>query len=691
MRMSDQPNPEDDLSGGTLSVDVRGLSGNQESVPRQSWFRGDINGLRALAIIPVVAFHASIPGFSGGFIGVDIFYVISGYLITSQLLKQATARGTISLGDFWAKRFRRLAPALALVVLVTLAFSIPFISPLDWSNLGLQGGSAVLYVSNLLFAYKATNYFGDDVNQSPFLHTWSLGVEEQFYILWPILIITTCIVATNRKWPIRGTLIGIFSVTFAVSFAVSLYATEHYQAIAFYVLPTRAWEFAAAGMIAALPLERWLGNRILGNSMVVAGVAILLYGVVMLTAADPFPGTAALIPVVGTLLVIVGGTTCPKVPNGHWASRILSHPVLQWIGTVSYSWYLWHWPFIILTVAAFQNDAIWLKTTAAVASLGAGALTYYKFENPIRFNSRLSSSQKSTFIFTGVVSGAVAVIALIVFVAGTHLSDTTLRHYASVREAVPSEQCSAERQVSPGGIAYCAYGDIESQRTVILAGDSHGAQWRDALAVAADRQGIKLIVRWKSSCPPIQVRVVNTANVRDPACDTFQSSTVDLIHELRPNGVILGQATAYVGRILSTDGDGRPSHDEQLSLWGEAYGRFLESVAATGTSIAVIEDNPRMERDPLSCLSKFGNSEIDCIPTRNEGLEQIADLQKVAAPVIRDASVAEVFTTVDTICGTSDCKLTDGDNLIFRDNNHLSREWTMSQVPQLEKLLARVA
>jgi hypothetical protein len=398
--------------------------------------------------------------------------------------------------------------------------------------------------------------------------------------------------------------------------------------------------------------------------------------------------------VLGSALIILGGSAFAGSEKAQPAmSRILAVRPLQWIGTMSYSWYLWHWPFIILAMVMFDTDALWLQVAAGAAALAAAALTYYKVENPLRYSARLRTSVKRTFVVTGTALAAAALLGSATLAVGIHLERTSLRHLATVRAAVPGDNlCPENVQMSPKKIQYCVYGDTESARTVFLVGDSHAGQWRDALAAAAKDEGIMLVTRWKASCPAVPARVaLEGGSGPDAACAKYQAKSFALMKELQPNGVVVAQAAFYDVRVRDEQGMQPTSEEGRLNIWLTAYRQFIDRVSETGAAVAVIEDNPEMRRDPLRCLARFGNSESDCAPTRGEALETVSAIQAAEANILQRPEIKDVFGTIDKICDATRCRLLDGDTIIFRDTDHLSREWTLNQQARLEELLASIS
>ena len=308
--------------------------------------RADIQGLRAVAVGLVVAYHAKVAGIPGGYVGVDVFYVISGFLITGLLLREVDRTGTVRLAAFYARRARRLLPAATVVIIATLAAAFVFLPPLRLAVIGTDAAAAALYVSNLRFAFQATDYLAADSAQSPFLHFWSLAVEEQFYLVWPGLIL----LVTRRGSPSGGRRVLppalAIAIVFAASLAAAVYLTPRMSNWAFYASPPRAFEFAAGALVAlAVPRLARLG-RAPATALTMLGVALVALAAVRFDETTAFPGVAALLPVIGATLFIIGGTGATGPLERVWAV-----PVISRLGVLSYSLYLWHWPMLVLPEA----------------------------------------------------------------------------------------------------------------------------------------------------------------------------------------------------------------------------------------------------------------------------------------------------------------------------------------------------
>jgi peptidoglycan/LPS O-acetylase OafA/YrhL len=490
-------------------------------------FRPDIEGLRAVAVLAVLAFHARIPFLQGGFIGVDAFFVISGYLITGLLLRELRGNGRIELGRFYARRARRLLPAALFVIFATLLASWFVLSPIDFPEAARDGAAASLYVSNYRFALVATDYFAAQSAPSPLLHYWSLGVEEQFYLFWPLLLLVVA-----RVWAVRRFWVVAMAVA-VVSFALSLLITAVDAPWAFYSLPTRAWQLSLGALAAlgilALP-ARW--PSVAATAVSAAGLALIGAGVLLITPSTPYPGVAALLPAVGTVLVIVGGER-----RGTPVSRALATPVPRWFGRISYSLYLWHWPILILGPIVMGGGGLRLRIGLAAVSIAVAALSTRFIETPFRTGraSRLPSGR--ALAFAGGSSLAIALAALLVSgslfsapvaelprpslpaagdpqpplmvprLAGPIPGDLqpTLLKARDDRGPIGQDTCVTliiETEPDP-----CVIGDEKATTTVVLYGDSHAAMWLPALELIASERHWRIVPVIKVACPPFDVSV----------------------------------------------------------------------------------------------------------------------------------------------------------------------------------------
>ena len=380
----------------------------------QKQFRTDIEGLRAVAVVAVVLFHAGLPGVGGGFIGVDVFFVVSGFLITGLLWREASGAGTVRLARFYGARARRLLPAAVAVLVATCIASAVLLPPLQARGVIGDGIASALYVGNYRFAIQGTDYLAADAPPSPLQHYWSLGVEEQFYLLWPALIIGTAwlLARVARRTGTAATrsvapYLLVLALMAVVSFMISSSWTDSLPSWAFFSLPTRAWELAVGGLV-ALTAGAW--RHLPGPSAAVAGwggLALIVVTCTQVGEATPYPGTTALLPVLGTALVIGAGCATPDLGVGHF----LSKPAMRSVGRLSYSWYLWHWPVLLLAPALFGGDlGLAGRLAMVVVSFGLAILTLHLIENPARFASSLKLSAGRSLA----VGGALTAVAVCV-------------------------------------------------------------------------------------------------------------------------------------------------------------------------------------------------------------------------------------------------------------------------------------
>ena len=555
-------------------------------------FRPDIEGLRGLAVLIVVLFHCGIPGFSGGFIGVDVFFVLSGFLITGLLVAEIEKTSKLDLLQFYARRVRRLLPASALTLIVTLLIGAVILAPHELDVAGHASRAVALYVSNIFFDINAGDYFAPDVKSNPLLHTWSLAVEEQFYLLWPLLVLV------SLRWlkSMKALVLVLFGST-TISLGIGVWFTGSGNTFAFYGLPARAWEFGTGGLAVLLSCNTlkipsgwwlafgWLGFLgILGSAHFIAG-------------DTGFPGWIALIPVMGTVASLISGTTHPNRGIG----VVLDSAPLQMLGKLSYSWYLWHWPFLVFSAALLPNISIAGKTGAAVASLAVAAISYYFVEKPIRFHPSLLKRRSSFSLgLAGVVTlGSLGAGLLAMWFASQLATKPEMMPITAAINDItrlPRQDCVSHMQSTE--VKMCHFGDMSSDINIVLFGDSHAIQWFNPLQRVAESNKWKLTTVVKSSCPAFDIKPHGHSAGILATCARWRAESLQRIVALRPTIVFIGNLTSSLGqRDRSNPGNTIPLGDLQ-----EGVRRTLQ--ALTGLRVVVMRDTPYFPYDIPTCLAR---------------------------------------------------------------------------------------
>ena len=437
----------------------------------------------------MVLFHAKLS--PGGFIGVDIFYVISGYLITGLIIKEIESSSTFGFKAFYLRRAKRLLPASLGILAFTGILAWLVLPATVRGDLGKDIFAATIYISNYLFAFWQNDYQNLNATPSPVIHYWSLAVEEQFYIFWPIAI--SLLWKFGRR---RAVFLGIIATTFA-SFIFSLYLTAKSPIWAFYSLPTRAWELGLGALILFLP-KTVIENRSLVRTLSVwFSLFLLAYASLSFSEKTPFPGTSALLPTLAAALAIAFIASWPPVLNDLSKLRLV-----QWLGEISYPFYLWHWPILVLPSTRFGRPLTLLERAFLIALTALLAdLTHRFIEKPI---ARTNPSQKKILQLSIFGTAGCAFLAgAILFSSSNTISLGNGRSVSIAtvmqKPKVYQDDCHVNNGETRSGL--CTYGDVNSQRTIVLYGDSHAAQWFPALERIAIDNGLKLVSLTKSACP----------------------------------------------------------------------------------------------------------------------------------------------------------------------------------------------
>jgi peptidoglycan/LPS O-acetylase OafA/YrhL len=680
-------------------------------------FRPDVEGLRAIAVVLVLLYHAGVPGVTGGYIGVDVFFVLSGFLITGLLVRELDASGTISLAGFYARRVRRLLPAAMLLILATVTASTVVLSPLRAGEVARDGIASALYASNLRFAFQATDYLQSELPPSPLLHLWSLGVEEQFYLFWPalLLLVTRGVGGVGPSRPgVTGTLrlrrIGLLAaLVAAASFALSLWLTTANEPWAFFSLPTRAWELGigallavGAGRLARLPVGAATAAGWMGLGMIAVGGLVI-------DTSTPFPGFGALLPTIGCALAMLPG----MASQDSLPARLLGWAPARFMGRISYSLYLWHWPLIVLPLAMAGGALpLGVRLVLMVMAVPVAYASQRWLEDPIRHGRIVGIVPRRNLALAGAVSLAVATTSLgLGFVTTQRLAAATadvagatgdsaaaagdepipnlVTGSPSPRETLPpppggpvpagltpsleaarsdepmtySDGCHLDQPSTT--IPDCVYGDPASSTVVVLFGDSHAAEWFPALARLATDRHWRLVSLTKSGCTPAQLTVWN-ANFKRAyqECDRWREVAVARIGAEHPTLVVVGSSHPYT----AADGGG-PAVSDGGQAMEAGLAQILDRLRPMADAVALIGDTPKFDADPPDCLSQHLDDVLACAEPR-AGTVDGAWLGVEAR--LAEAAGAAFVDPTDWACPTDPCPVVIGRYLVFRDQHHLA-------------------
>ena len=603
-----------------------------------------IQGLRALAALLVTIFHARLV--PGGFIGVDIFYVISGYLITGLILREIEQTGSLDLNAFYQRRIKRLLPTSVFVLFITAIVGMFVLPAITRDALGRDLFAAAAYISNYLFAWWQNDYQNLNATPSPFIHYWSLAVEEQFYVVWPILLLLLA------RYGRRAIFWGI-SITTVLSLLLSVYQTQTSPIWAFYSLPTRAWELGVGALLLFVPEKVWRNRFIpwLG----VIGIAIATFNFDENTA---FPGLNAVLPVFATALLIGSISIWPRAFNDLSNNRIS-----QWLGAISYPLYLWHWPALVLPSSALGRPLrIRERLFCILLTVVLAHLTSKFIEQPIRHKK---IEGKKVYLFfvattiTSLVAGLIisATSSSMISVKGTNYKFNLID--VMEKPAVYGDDCHVNYGETKSG--YCTYGDKKSNRTLVLYGDSHAAQWFPALEQIARERGYRLISLTKSACPAVDAPREDQGAFKNVHCEKWRENSITRIKSIHPDAVITSSFQYF------TPPSGFPSKSR---WWDDGQRRLLSELRGSSNHLIYISDTPRPLRDIPNCLASRDSHTCDSTEkTRNviiNGFEKI--------------------DPTPWLC-TSYCPAIKDGYVVYRDASHISVAASLALKPELEKAL----
>ena len=653
-------------------------------------FRPDIEGMRAIAIGLVLVYHAGVRQLPGGFVGVDVFFVISGFLITGLLVRELESTGRISLSRFYARRAKRLLPATGLVLVATAILTWWTVSAVDWRAFGMDIVSAALYIVNWRLADRSVDYLAEDVGASPVQHFWSLAVEEQFYIVWPLLIVALAWWLRRRgHLRVRPVLTAGILAVIVPSLVYSVYLTSNSPATAFFVTPTRLWELGI-GALVAIGAATW--QRIPRPAAVAlgwAGLAAVVTSGFVFSSSTAWPGYAALLPTLGTAAMIVAGYTSGR--SG--VAGILSWRPAVWVGGLSYSLYLWHWPLIIAATAYWGELGARRGLLVVAASFVPAYLSYKLVENPVRFapalkSNRLSLSVGANFTAVGVVAGLMLVLLVPSSTGGTGDRQAqgasaigtgavpepgTTASLAEIDWFVPDavtavedvppypRECQVDQE-SPDPVQ-CEWGDVDGGLTVAVVGDSKIMQWYSALDQIAQDEGWRIVSYTKSACGFHDGMQVNKGEPYE-SCAAWNDAVFERVVDLDPDLVLTSQR---VNDVLS-DLDDVESRSVRAMV--DAMVRRWTALTDAGIPLVVMLDNPNPSMAVYECVAEHPDDLAACSFDLEHGISRSGALAQ--EPAAEQVSGVQTIDLRAEICPGDPCVPVIGNVLIYRQTSHLT-------------------
>jgi peptidoglycan/LPS O-acetylase OafA/YrhL len=667
------------------------------TAPGDRRFRPDVQGLRAVAVVLVVLYHAGFSGLSGGYVGVDVFFVISGFVITGLLLRERATSQRTSLFGFYGRRSRRIIPAATLVIVATVLMAYARLGIVSGNTTADDARWTAVFLANFHFASIGTNYLTAQQPPSPLLNFWSLAVEEQFYLVYPTVFLL--IAALRTRWSLQAKLAIGLVVIIAASFALSVTQTSSDPTVAYFSPLTRAWELGIGALVAVGTSRLLTLGKSLGAALTWVGMAGIVYGAVAFNSHTPYPGSWVAIPVVGTALVIAGGAALP--PGG--AEWLLKRRPFQWFGKLSYSIYLWHWPLLVIAAEAagksalpFHQNLVWL----AVA-LVAAAISFRLVENPIRhaaFGRHPRWGPLGLGISLMALSVAVATVDLAVHsqpapLGATGHGSATLSDAAAaevdlrtvVRDStqihtLPADLSPPLGTASWGGpppqcfpgtgqttVPACTFGDRTASRTMVIYGDSHAAMWFAAMNVIALNAHWKLVVLGKGYCPADSLPYENPPGFgrsggEYAACDAWHTFAINRIRKLHPDLVVITQE-------IRSKPDGRLYTSEQ---WENGLEKTFSLLGVPAQRIVVLGNIPILPKSPPGCLSLHPDDVQAC-----SGLPLGFEDQFNQAEVAAAAHAGTRYINVKNWFCAATCSPVVGKYQVYFDDYHVTATYSV--------------
>jgi peptidoglycan/LPS O-acetylase OafA/YrhL len=645
-------------------------------------WRTDIDGLRGLAVLLVVGFHAGVPALRGAFVAVDVFFVLSGFFLATTITRRLVTGDDVNLPDLYARRASRLLPAMVVVLLATLMMSQFLYAPIDRAEVADHMQPVSLFAGNLAFAANGVNYFS--AVENPFLHTWTLGVEYQLALLLPAIVMLFAAFAARRVAGepghvrrlavLRTVFVGI-GVLGALSFAFSVWISETSPMWAYFGPHTRLWSFCAG---AALALVVGGGQSLVGASvrrvtvMQVVGLAMVFGPAFFFNRTMPYPGWIALAPVGGVLLLIAGGGVATETVPG----RLLSSAPLASIGRVSYTWYLWHWPLMVLGGVLVPGIGVVGKLAWGAVGLGLAMVTQRWIEMPLHARVVPMLTPRRTLVYAGGACVAMLAVAQMAAMGNRNFVGRTVhRTFAQARGDRVQHECWGN-SAADIRTKECALGDARASTTIALLGDSHADHWVGGLDRAGKENGWRIEPHVMGGCPVADLTGLIDGAVarRHRKCTRYREAAVTHLIAQKPSAVILANSDYYMNAGAGL----RAGYTVPERAWTEGMRRTYARLARAGIAVIVIRGTPWVPFDVPSCLSR---REARLLFATNCSFEVdgafIARARSAQDAAARGLPVRFVDMN-DHVCGAGRCAAVRGGTVMYTDDNHLTASYSRS-------------
>lgn len=597
---------------------------------RSSSYRPDIQALRGFAVLTVLFYHLNFHLFKGGFLGVDVFFVVSGFVITETLIdSEGTYRERIF--RFYRRRVQRIFPSGIFVVVVISILSLLFLPPVYAKRFTFDGILSIVMVANWGFVSQKLNYLQQTLSPSPYLHYWSLGVEEQFYLIWPMILLSM-----KRKRLMAAAL------ALPAFFVVAIVTTNLNPIISFYSPTSRAWEFLAGAVIA-------LGGTFIESklfSTAVAGIGWLglVYSVIFIGNENSNPGISTLIPVIAACLVLVSRASSSSLG------------VLEWVGGISFTLYLVHWPAILVAEHFSATLTLVGKFRVGLLSIAVAYLLTILLEKPFRFNPALFFSMK-TWVLVVVVSGSLVAGVL----AFDTIKQSNVKNKFTLDTTTPviyRDGCHLSSSMSKPN-PNCVFGATNSTRSIFLIGDSHAAQWFPALEKIATDNHLRLLSATKSSCPATFYHPMDTNFRVMKNCVIWQQNVLNLIRETKPSLVVIGELTEarYPAKY---------SEIAYAQKWSAGLATFLNAVLSTQSKVLYMQDTPNPSKDSVACVSDHPNTLSQC------NIPEVRSRTSLAVESVISRLGVASFDARLWLCNNGSCPAIINKHNTYRDGSHIS-------------------